>query len=158
MSKLKLLTIAVIGLLLINLGIIAWLFLQKPPAHEGRPSGGEGPKLIIIERLHFDETQVAAYETLIKAHQSAIHHTEDSIRITKNQLYATLTIEGHAGKDSLITKLSDLQQQIEEIHYNHFTDIRKLCKPDQLGDFNRLTDDLARFFNQGKKRPPPPKD
>jgi len=158
MSKLKLLTIAVIGLLMINLGIIAWLFFQKPAAPGRRPIDGEGPKLLIIDRLNFDMEQVAAYEVLIKAHQSAIRQTEDSIRIAKNQLYATLTATEPVGKDLLITKLSDLQKQIEQIHYNHFTDIRKLCKPDQLDDFNRLTEDLAHFFNQGKKRPPPPKD
>jgi periplasmic protein CpxP/Spy len=158
MSKLKLLTIAVIGLLIMNLGIVAWLFVQKPAASGRRPFDGEGPKQLIIDRLDFDKEQIAAYEILIKAHQSAIRQTEDSIRIAKNQLYATLTTTEPVGKDSLIAKLSDLQKQIEEIHYNHFTDIRKLCKPGQLNDFNRLTEDLAHFFNQGKKRLPPPKD
>ena len=50
MKKPKLLTIAVVGLLLLNLGMITmFLFKGKPPRHEDGKQG-EGPKKIIIER------------------------------------------------------------------------------------------------------------
>ncbi len=161
MSKLRLLILAVVGLLLINFAVVSWFFFQpSQPQHPDNrmPRGEDGPKKMIIERLHFSPEQVQEYEALIKGHRASIRATEDSIRSAKNNLYQTLNSNNAEQKDSLITKLSDLHQQIEQIHYNHFTDIRKICKPDQLDDFNRLTEDLARFFNQGKKRPAPPKD
>lgn len=160
MSKLKLLSIGVIGLLVINIAVVGLLLMKKPPHPPGERNGmrQEGPKNIIIERLHFDKDQIAQYEKLIDEHQSAIRTTDDSIRMTKNDLYQTLNNESFADKDSLLARLSLLKKQIELIHYNHFTQLKKLCKPNQLNAFNDLTKDLARFFAPRKKGPPPPQD
>ncbi len=155
MSKIKLLTVAVIGLLVLNLCMVTFLFFRKPPPPRLR---AEGPKKIIIHRLHFGAQQATQYEMLINKHQEIIHLLEDSIRSAKNNLYKTLTTTNHPGKDSLIGQLSHLQQQIELTNYSHFEAIRKLCKPDQIGDFNKLTEDLARFFDRRKNNLPPPKD
>lgn len=160
MSKLKLLSIAVIGLLVINMGIVVFLFMKKPPHSPGgrHPMAHEGPKNIIIERLHFDNEQVEQYESLITKHQSSIRALDDSIRRVKNDLYQTLNNESFAGKDSLVALLGILQKQIELVHYDHFKGIKKICKPAQLTRFNELTMDLARFFAPGKKHKPPPRD
>ena len=87
MSKSKLLSIAVIGLLVINLGILAFLFTRKPPnpPKDGPGRSQEGPKKIIIERLHFDKDQAAQYEQIIKEHQEAIKSLDQQIRLTKNK-------------------------------------------------------------------------
>jgi len=158
MTKIKLLTIAVIGLLFINIGILAFLFLHKPVPPPDRPMRGEGPKNIIIERLHFDKEQVAQYEKLIEQHQQSLRELDGQIRMIKNQLYSTLANNSNTGKDSLQAKLGEIQKQIEAAHYNHFNEIKKLCKPEQLENFNALTQDLAKFFAPGKNLPPPPRD
>ncbi|MFM9839818.1 MAG: hypothetical protein ACKVOQ_16250 [Cyclobacteriaceae bacterium] len=148
---------AVIALLVMNLALIGFLFLRKPPLPpEGRPPiAKEGPKNKIIEQLHFDAEQVIQYQKLIDEHKSSIKILRDDIRDTKSQLYQTLNEEG-VRNDSLIIKLGDLQKNIETTHYNHFQEIKKLCKPDQLEYFNALTGELSNFFNTEKqplKRP-----
>jgi periplasmic protein CpxP/Spy len=159
MTKVKLLSIAVVGLLLVNIGILTFLFFRKPiPSFDSPRRGGEGPKNIIIERLHFDKEQVAQYEKLIEEHQQNIRELSGQVRMTKNQLYSTLATDAAMSKDSLENKLGELQRQIESVHYSHFTDIKKLCKPGQLESFNALTQDLAKFFAPGKNSPPPPRD
>lgn len=160
MSKIKLLSLAVIGLLVINIGILLFLFLRKPihPA-EGRPMQGAGaPKNIIIERLNFDKEQVVQYEKLIHLHQQSVKELNGQIRDTKNQLYSTLASDAVSSKDSLENKLGDLQKQIESVHYNHFEKIKKLCKPEQIEKFNSLTLELAKYFAPGRNSQPPPKD
>lgn len=164
MSKTKLLSIAVIGLLVINIAIVGFLLLKKPPIRpEGRPPMGqdgrppmqdEGPKKIIAERLHLDKEQVAAFEKLIIAHQGSVNALDDSMRNAKNDLYLSLQSETFAGKDSLVNLLGALQKKIELIHYEHFADIKKICKPDQLGDFEKLTNELSGFFSADKNNPP----
>ncbi len=159
MSKLKLLTIAVIGLLAINIGVVSFLLLRKPPLPPaGRPSVRKenGPKKLIIERLHFDKDQVAAYELLIAEHQVAVKALKDSISHTKNSLYQSLKNETFSNKDSLISQLSNLQKRIELVHYEHFTQIKKICRPEQKEAFNALTSELAFYFTTEKKAPPPP--
>jgi protein CpxP len=160
MSKIKLLTIAVVVLFVLNIGILAFLYMQKPShAPPGRPgSRGEGPKKIIAERLHFDKDQIAEYEKLISTHRAAVGTLEKDIRQTKNRLYATLIKDNQAGKDSLEKRLGEVQGQMEAVHYNHFVSIKALCKPEQQRYFNELTTELARFFAPGKNSPPPPKD
>ena len=160
MSKIKILTIAVIGLLIIDLGVIGFLLLNKPPMreHSSQIPPEERTKMLIIERLHFDKEQVAQYEQLIDKHRKTIRELDEQMRKAKNDLYSTLIDGSSSSKDSLETKLGQIQKQIEETHYNHFADIKKLCKPDQLKYFNDLTADLAKFFAPGKNHPPPPKD
>jgi periplasmic protein CpxP/Spy len=147
MEKTKLLTIAVIGLLVINFGTLAFLLLNgkghRPP-HGGRPE----PKYEIIERLHFDAAQQKQYDKLIDWHQANIGETDDKIREAKNKLYSQLskpTVDLKA-KDSLIAVINLSQKKIEEIHFRHFEDIKKLCHKDQLDDFNALSEGLARLF------------
>ena len=166
MSKIKLLIIAVVGLLLINIALVAFLLLKKPPVRPGGPPPmgqdgpprmqNEGPKKIIADHLHFDADQVAAYEKLIKAHQQSVKALDDSINLAKNNLYQSLQTDTFAGKDSLVILLGVLQQKIELVHYAHFADLKKLCKPEQLGYFDQLTAELAGFFSLGKNAPPPP--
>lgn len=160
MSKIKLLNIALIGLLVINLALLTFIFLRKAPqSPDGKPplSSG-GPKEMIVKELHFDKDQVSQYEKLIEVHRKSVNLYDDSISITKNELYESLENENTSSKDSLISRIADLQKKIEIIHYDHFADIRRICKPDQLVYYNELISKLADFFNMKKKLPPPPKD
>ncbi|WP_293872105.1 hypothetical protein [Flavobacterium sp.] len=155
MEKTKLLTITVIGLLLINLGTLGFLFLNgsanHKPQHEDRPA----PKEIIIEKLHFDANQQKEYDKIIHVHQAEIRKLDENIRSTKNELYAQLsqTEVSVKIKDSLINLLNSYQKQIEETHFNHFESIKKLCHKDQMDEFNDLTEDLGRIFSPKPLRP-----
>jgi periplasmic protein CpxP/Spy len=153
MSKIKLLSIAVIGLLILNLCIVSFLFLRKPLRPHDRSNGRPpfehgGPRNEIIEGLRFDSVQVRKYEILIDEHQESIKALNDSVRNVKSMLYQTLNAENNTAKDSLIEKLGSLQISIERTHYEHFAEIKKLCKPDQLSDFEALTKRLAGFFGR----------
>jgi periplasmic protein CpxP/Spy len=74
MSKIKLLSIAVIGLLVMNLCIVGFLFLGKPPLPpEGEaPFAKEATRKKIIELLHFDNEQIRQYEELIQQHRIGV--------------------------------------------------------------------------------------
>lgn len=154
MEKTKLLTIAVIGLLVINLGTLGFLLLNgkgDPHPHGGRPE----PREIIIEKLHFDAVQQKEYAKLIEWHRSEITRLDDNIRKAKNELYSQLSqAETNAtSKDSLISVINSNQKQIEETHFRHFEDIKKLCHKDQMKDFNALTEELSRIFAPKPRRP-----
>lgn len=150
MNKTKLLSVAVIALLVLNFGILGFLFLSKKHELNGRKM----PREIIIEKLYFDENQIVEYEKIIEEHQKAIRNLDDSIRKTKNELYQLLNEEkiNSAQKDSLYLKLANYQKQIETTHFNHFLEIKKLCKKEQLADYKNLTEELSKIFSH-KPRP-----
>jgi periplasmic protein CpxP/Spy len=158
MSKLKLLSIAVIGLLILNLCVVAFLLLRKPPLppDEGAAFAKDAPRKKIIELLHFDNEQVKQYEELILQHRESVKFLRDDMRETKSNLYHTLNEENSANKDSLINELGTLQEKIEAVHYDHFMKIKKLCRPNQAEYFESLTGELVDFFNPEKegRRPP----
>lgn len=149
MNKTTLLTIAVTVLFVLNLGVISFLFMNKPP----RPDGGEGPKRIIIERLRFDKEQADQYEDLIKQHKNEIDPINTEIVAAKNQLYKSLAIPDPVKEDSLIAVIGRMQERIEHIHYRHFLAIKLLCKEDQQEEFIALTKDLSEYFSPKERRP-----
>lgn len=155
MERTKLLTITIIGLFLINLATLGFLFLNGPKPggmpHEGRPL----PKEIIIDKLHFDANQQKEYEKLIRWHRGKIDELDSAIRETKNELYSILGEEktDNNVKTRLITRLNQYQKQVEETHFKHFEDIKKLCKPEQKEEFEALTEELSRIFAPGPRRP-----
>jgi periplasmic protein CpxP/Spy len=166
MSKTKLLAIGVIGLLLINISLLAWLFLHKPSVENSeknsRPNrhmggGGGDLKYRIIEALQFDAQQQEEYMQLVQQHRATINQIDDSIVVLKNQLYQSLSNSTTQAPNNYITQLGQLQQQIEQTHYQHFADIKALCTKQQLPLYENLIGQMAYFFSQNKKRPPPPR-
>jgi periplasmic protein CpxP/Spy len=164
MSKMKWLSIAVIGLLVTNLVIVSTILFKKEapasipqqPMQPGTERPG-GPKFYIMEKLQFDEAQKAAYEKLVLNHRNSIDAKEAAIEQLKSKLYATLADDTLTPqKDSLEAALAAVQKQIEEIHYNHFMEIKQLCKPQQLPLYNELSKEFARFFMPPKRPPHPP--
>jgi len=165
MNRTKLLTIAVIGLLLVNLGTLAFLFLQKGhhpphmPMHgPGGPDGpgprGEGPKRIIIERLNFDDAQQKQYESIIEEHRTKMHELNEEGRDLHNELFAQLKENAidTVKKNLVITKIAGNQKALDELNFDHFQKIKAICKGDQLEKFNGLVQDLTHLF--GHKGPP----
>lgn len=144
MNKIKFLMGLVVGLCIVNIGLMAFILFRPPVMHDERP------RELIIQKLNFDKEQVAQYDKMISAHRDSVHSLERQIHDAKNQLYGSL-VRGTL-KDSLMSKLGELQQRIEMVHYNHFMDIKKLCRAGQQQQFNELTTELADYF-----RPPPPK-
>lgn len=157
MEKSKLLTLAVVALLLLNVGTLVFLFLGKP--HPGPGMGPEGmgrprPNEIIIEQLGLDASQIKVYEGLIKEHRQSVDSLDRIIRESKDALYQNLANDsGDAVDTALIAKINAAQKQIELTHYQHFLGIKKLCKPEQKEKFEVLTEELHHLFG----RPPHPR-
>ena len=155
MNKTKLLTIAVVGLLLLNLGMMTmFLFKGKPPKHEGGPQG-EGPKKIIIERLNFDEGQQQQYEVIITEHRSKTRELNKTSRKLHDELYSLL-IENVIDKtkaDSITQTIAENQKAIDNLNFDHFQKIKAICKDGQIENFNGLVLDLTHLF--GPKNGPP---
>ena len=150
MNKTKLLSFAVIALLLLNFGILVFLFLSKD---KDGPRGRKMPREIVIEKLHFNDNQIIEYDKKIKIHRETITTLDDSIKVAKNKLYQLLNFEtlDLEKKDSLYSKLANYQKQVETTHFNHFLEIKAICKKEQLADYKTLTEELSKIFTYGRK-------
>lgn len=148
MSK-KYFFILVICLLLFSNFILLYFVLQKP----NRGVDYDRPKNIIIEKLHFDENQINSYQNLIDKHRKDIRKNNDQILMLKKELYSYLKNDNSKKElDSITSQIGTIQKQIEEIHFNHFLDIKALCKPKQLSQFDELAEELTEIFNHKKQQ------
>lgn len=148
MNEIKFYRIVLVALLISNVFLIA--FALKPQKPRLRPE--DQPKQIIINRLHFNASQVEEYESIISNHQQKIIRIEDDIHKTKKELFEILDADETLKKDSLIDVLAHLQADIEQIHFQHFIDIKNICNPEQLKYYEKLTHDLNRIFSRKARR------
>lgn len=150
MNKNRFQLLVIAALLISNVLLI--IFINLPKKHNGfHPNK---PRNIIIERLHFDEKQIEAYDKLIEQHRKQIRENDKQIILMKNELYLNLRRETDDKiLDSLTTSIAKIQKQIETTHYLHFVDIRNICKKEQLNNYNELILELSKIFSP-KQHPP----
>jgi periplasmic protein CpxP/Spy len=139
---------AIVVLLLSNIVLISFILSRKVKR-------GHEPKEKVIEILDLDVNQRKDYEELITAHRASMRAKRDALFGLKNELYTQLSKPMQDQQtDSLLTAISMLQKEVEMINYDHFSDIRALCRPDQMDDFNTLAQELAQIFKPEKHGPP----
>ena len=149
MSKTKLLTFAIIALFIINITTLSFFIFKGPK------NGHNSPREIIIKKLDFDGNQIVAYDKIIKKHRGSIISIDREIIGLKNNLYKELSNpRKEKVVDSLFLEIGNNQSVIEKLHYNHFLEIKKLCKPEQLENYNLLTSELTRLFNPNNPKRP----
>jgi len=141
-SRNKILLIAVIILLLTNIGILAFFLTGKAP-DKGGLRGGNREAMVtafLQNDIGFDKTQMNAYDTLSKMNKENMKASFDEIRNNRQALYKELGSQ--AFNDSAINaaavKVADKQKDIEVKMLSHFAAIRKLCNPAQQAKFDSL--------------------
>lgn len=155
MEKTKLLTIAVIGLLLLNLGTLLFLLLQKPgPPVHGGPPPHERPSAIIIRTLELDEQQQEQFMELRDAHREKADQLEEQRMHLQRQLFDLLRQPqpNQAAADTLAAQIAALQQQMVLHNFRHLGELRTILRPGQMDNYEELTEQMASFF--GPPRPP----
>lgn len=142
MSKVKFLTILSSTLAIINLVLIGF-FLLGP--HQGK--NNVGPKQYILKQLNLDKEQAAQYKVLIVTHQKGRIALNEKIMALRNQLYIAALKENDASKkNQVLSELKILHQQLEVLHLEHFEQLKKICRTDQLKHFDGLVDELTQLF------------
>lgn len=133
---------------------IVMVFMLRSEQTEGgnRPHHRKAPRNAIIQKLHFDQEQVAKYDQLIEGHKSQINFLENEIYGAKEELFQNLTTNTTEERDSLVKSIGASQQEVETVHINHFLDIRALCTEQQLPYFDSLQVELAALFRHKRPR------
>ena len=159
MTKTRFLTIAVALLIVVNFVLIGFILLKHNMHQQKGLKRGHrnNPKEQIIKRLDFSDQQIAEYENLITIHRSSIEEKEEDLRKVKIELYSLLSEDEYSNKDSLLLEISRIKTEIGTIHFNHFVDIKAICKTNQIEDFKKLTKDLTKIFNGPPPHGPPPR-
>jgi hypothetical protein len=159
MEKSKALTIAVIGLLLLNIGILTFLvvgprpFSPPPPRHE-RPRLKE----MIMERLHLNAEQTQAYEDLITLHREQVSQLEDRLMQLRNASFMAISDENAKEDAHILAEIDSVNHALQQVHTNHFKKLYQLCSPDQKQLLKPILAEVAHHLKpQNERRPHPPR-
>lgn len=144
MTKNRFYIFIIIGLLISNMLLVAFILLKKAPQHSG-------PRNLIIERLKFDENQIQQYDELISQHRRQIREKRHEMTDLKTHYYSLLKTNQQKKGDSIINEIGKLSMETEKINYKHFQGIKRICRPDQIKNFDNLIDDFGNLFNRPDK-------
>lgn len=128
--------------LMIILNIILLIRILSPQGKH------EGPRNEVIERLKFTDEQIVAYDVLIKNHREEVKRLSNAIQVAKHNSINRLK---ESNIQPSLEEIGQLHLKMEELHWNHFMEIKELCNDSQKQSFDQLVEDLARMF--APKRP-----
>jgi hypothetical protein len=148
-------------MVILNISMIAFFFLTRPP-HQGLPSGeGGGPpfKNKAIDILKLDESQHAIFLKSVQAHRDLIQKTDKKQRdLLKPYFHQLIDPEQVVDVDSTLHKIQQLERNKIESTYQHFQEIKSILTPDQQADFEVfMKDALKMILMETEKKPPPPR-
>lgn len=147
MSKIRFQQLVIAVLLVTNILLLLFGFILRRPPHDP-----DRPKRMVIEKLHFDDAQIQEYEKYIAWHRRQVNEKNRKIIELKGKLYTLLkSPEETTEEEQLIEQIGEVQQEVETIHFDHFLQIKSICRKDQIPEFNRLADEITAVFMM--KRP-----
>jgi len=132
----KILTIAVVLLLLINVALV--IFMMK-----GRNKGTDknekpDPFAMMVKELNMSDQQQKEYKAQKEEHLKNMKPMFDSVRAAKTAFYALL--KDSTVNDSILAvygqKISERQSAIDKMTFAHFKRVRTLFTPEQQPKFD----------------------
>lgn len=153
MKKETLLIVLIVLLLLLNFGTLGFLFFagRGGPPH-GPRFGKHGPAQLIIQELELDEQQQKTFDTMREQHHSNMVSLDKQMEVTAKRYLSHVSLSNSTKTDSLQQAIGKLEMQRASVTYQHFKDLRAICKPAQQEKFDALLPELFRMITS----PPPP--
>lgn len=147
----RLLSVAVIVLLLINSGLVIFLVVERNRFHNGRNATGREDAFERMARtLGYTDTQKEQHQALRKEHMERMRPLYDSIRQAKVLLYSRTSIVEES--DSIfikyMTKMSAWQTTINGLNYAYYKKVRSLLKPEQQPRYDSM---LVKMIELGRR-------
>ncbi|HVZ55224.1 MAG TPA: hypothetical protein VG870_01080 [Chitinophagaceae bacterium] len=140
----------IIGVLVLtNMAILVYFLWIKPaPASQDRTGGRgrEGLSETLKREVGFNDQQVAAYRQLKDQQWPVMKTMFEDLRHAKDSLFVLLTVPGVP--DSTVRRAADRiaerQRALDMQAFNHFRQLRQVCRPDQLPRFDTLVQRMFR--------------
>lgn len=152
----------------LNVMLLSYLLFFQPSKEGsggmpvGPERGGRHIEKFIREELGFSEAQMNKFFEIRESQHNSMRAKNQRLLQLKDQFFAQLKHES-GGKvvDSLAQEIGRLHMDIDRTTFDHFSEIRGICNPEQKEKFDLLIDDLLRRNAPGGRpgregmRPPP---
>lgn len=152
----KIIWAIIILLILMNAGILAYLYLQEKPEPSQKPLS---PPFVMIEQgVGMNDTQKSEYQRLREEHHEQVVALRAQMAKIRLALYHSATPQAN---DSLLTIVGNLQKNTDSITYIHFMNVRRMLDEQQKKKFDQILPGIVQQMLMPQRRPPhdmPPPD
>lgn len=145
MNKTKFFTAALLLLLVLNAVTLYFLFAKHGDRRFHRGDGRPYSEFI-SKQLNFDTTQKSRLTRLRDEHKAELDQLRKQDNILHDSLFAYVK-RGDMDSvkiDSVTNLIAANKKQFELVFLKHFSQIRSLCRPDQLELFNKTVDQMMK--------------
>lgn len=164
------LIVVIIILVIMNFGTLFMLWIGRPshPPGKGFPVPPDQEKArieqLLKDELGFDGNQIEKYLEMRQKHHERVQILGNEIRLIKKQMFDEVLQDNPQPmlSDSLLKLAQEKQADLEQLTFQHFLDLKKLCKPEQQDQLKLL---IGEFFHKNSPQgmnndgpPPPPPD
>ena len=119
----------------------------------GKVKKGPMKPHFLTEELNFSEAQTKQFTKLDRSHRQRMMKIDDEMRDLKDQLFSSFQSQNNTS-DSITERIGKLTVKRDKELVQFFGEVRKICTPGQVKDFDRLIKRALR----GGGPPPPPRD
>jgi periplasmic protein CpxP/Spy len=117
--------------LLVNVVSLAFFLMNQPP--EKPENTRLKPSEMVSQALYFNQEQQVAYKKLHEQHRRTHDNLVKQIDDKRKALYAQNT----NAIEAITQEIGLLHQQVEITMYQHFQEVRKICKPEQQVELDK---------------------
>lgn len=150
MKNTRILSIAVVLLLLTNIVLIAFMLTDKKREGGKRPPDRTEPSALMVKELNMTEQQQKDYKQLKEEHFKNVKPLFDSVKAAKSAFFAL--VKKADVTDSLVAALSNQvcakQAELDKVTLAHFRQVRNIFTTEQQPKFDSL---VQKMMQRGKK-------
>ena len=141
-STTKILTIAVILLLLVNIAMIIFMLNRGKRPHDSKNPRGKGndPFEMLAKELNMTEEQRSTHLKLRDEYFNSVRPLFDSVRTAKEEFFGLIkeTNVNERLVDSFANRIAERQLAADKLTFEHFRRVRALYNPDQQKKYDEL--------------------
>ena len=153
-SSNKILSIAVVLLLLANIALVIFIMKGRNQHETKKPNGKGDPFESMVKELNMTDDQKKNHLAIREDYFKLVRPLFDSVRATKSAYFAFV-------KDSTVSPATltyynkhivDLQSSIDSITFVHFRKVRALYKADQQAKYDEMIQKMVQRQNFGGRK------
>ena len=157
-SKSRILIFIIAVLLISNIAMLIFFLSGKrdmpKPDNEKRP--GYGMSETLKKEAAFDDQQVKQYEDLREKHWEKMKPMFHDMQVTKSSFYSLVKDNSLADSSvaALATQIGEKQKAIDYQIFQHFRQVRNICRPDQQSKFDTIYSGIVKRMSGGGRGGP----
>ena len=141
-STTKILTIAVILLLLVNIAMLIFMLNRGKRPHDAKNPRGKNndPFEMLAKELNMTDEQRSTHLKLRDEYFNSVRPLFDSVRTAKEEFFGLIketNVNEHL-VDSFANRIAERQFAADKLTFEHFRRVRALYNPDQQKKYDEL--------------------